>query len=238
MSLTSPERVADAQEMVWKLEAKYGPVVAEVIDQVVVAHRLAEIETPTADAVRQAFVAAGFKRPSGAYAAELAGMLGRRVQRHGLEDLILDFRQHAISRLSRRYGRNTKGNEDELRDYLMTYLVPRGYAEAEAGKGNTDIVIPSIPAIIECKVWDDVEYHDKGIEQMRRYIHTEHPREAYIVVFGDREPLPVIVAAHEQAVAGRPVLSGLVVPIIVVTFEIDYPSKARDAQKRRIMDGR
>ena len=47
MPTTSPERVADAQEMVWKLEAKYGPVLVDVIDQVSVSHRLAAIEVPT-----------------------------------------------------------------------------------------------------------------------------------------------------------------------------------------------
>ena len=119
MSTTSPERVADAQEMVWKLEAKYGPVLADVIDQVAVSHRLAAIEVPTAKAVRDAFAAAGVKRPSGAYSTELAGMLARRVRRRGLEDLIVDFRQHALAKLSRRFGGKTKGREDELRDYLL-----------------------------------------------------------------------------------------------------------------------
>ena len=164
-------------------------------------------------------------------------MLARRVRRRGLEDLIVDFRQHALAKLSRRFGGKTKGREDELRDYLLTYLVPRGYAEAHAGKGRTDILIPSNPAIIECKVWDDLAYHEAGIEQLSRYIHTEKPKEAYMVVFGDREPLPSIVASHEQAVADRPVLSGLTAPVIVVPFEVDYPRKALAAEKRRAKSG-
>jgi hypothetical protein len=233
MSTTSPDRVADAQEMVWKLEPKYGPVLADVMDQVSVAHRLAEIDVPTIKAVRDAFESAGMPRPGAAYSAELAGMLTRRVRRRGLEDLILDFRQHALAKLSRRFGGKTKGREDELRDYLLTYLAPRGYAEAEAGRGNTDILIPSIPGIIECKVWKDVEYHENGLEQLRRYIHTEKPREAYLIVFGDRDPLPSIITSHEQEVADRPVLSGLIAPVIVVPFEVDYPSTARAERKKR-----
>jgi hypothetical protein len=237
MSTTSPDRVADAQEMVWKLEAKFGPVLADVIDQVAVSHRLAAIEVPTAKAVRVAFAEAGIKRPSAAYSAELAAMLGRRITRRGLEDLILDFRQHALAKLSRRFGGKTKGREDELRDYLLTYLVPRGYAEAHAGRGRTDILIPSIPAIIECKVWDDLPDHEAGREQLSRYIHTDKPKEAYMVVFGDREPLPSIVASHEQAVADRPVLSGLHAPVFVVPFEVDYPRDALAAEKRRARRG-
>ena len=237
MSTTSPERVADAQEMVWKLESKYGPVLAEPIDQVAVCHQLAEIEVPTAKAVREAFEKAGVKQPPAAYSSALAAMLQRRVRRRGLEDLLLEFRQHCLSMLSRRFGGKTKGREDDLRDYLITWLVPRGYPEAHAGKGRTDIVIPSIPAVIECKVWDDLAYHQAGIEQLSRYIHTEKPKEAYMVVFGDREPLPSIVDSHEQAIAGRPVLSGLTAPIVVVPFEVDYPREALKAQKRRMKSG-
>ena len=238
MSPTSPDRVADAQEMLWQLEAKYGPVLSKVLDQVAVAHQVAAVEVPTAAAVRQAFESAGVRRPSAAYAAELAEMLARRVKRRDLLDLILDFRQYSIGALSRRFGSKTKGREDDLRDYLRTYLVPRGYAEAEAGRGNTDILIPSIPAIIETKVWEAVQAYENALEQLRRYIHTEKPREAYLLVFGDREPLPSIVADHEQAIAGRPALSGLNVPVVVIPFEVDYPSKARAAATKRTKSGR
>ncbi len=72
---------------------------------------------------------------------------------------------------------------------------------------------------------------------MRRYIHTEKPKEGYIVVFADRDPLPSLITDHEQAIADRPVLSGLEVPIIVVPFEVDYPSKAREAAKKRAKNG-
>jgi hypothetical protein len=239
MSPTSTERVADAQEMVWKLEAKYGPVLAEVIDQVAVAHRLAEIEVPTVKAVREAFDSAGMKRPPAAYSAELATMLARRVKRRGLEDLIVDFRQYAIGALSRRFGGKTKGRELELRDYLRTYLVPRGYTEAEAGRGDNDLVVPSIPAIIETKIWESEDAYKEALRQLDRYLHTEKPKEAYLVMFGDREPLPSIIGDPTQAIVEpRPVLSGLKVPVVVVPFEVDYPSKLKEADRKRARNGR
>ena len=46
-----------------------------------------------------------------------------------------------------------------------------------------------------------------GLEEVRRYITTHRPRQAYIVVFGDRDPLPPIIGDHAQAIAeaGYPV---------------------------------
>jgi hypothetical protein len=237
--VTSTDRVASFVEVLWKVESDYGPALDDADDRVSVARALAETAGPVVDraTVERAFEIAGCRRPRPAYVSAVVRRAARAVPARSLLDLILDFRQYSIGALSRRFGGKTKGREDELRDYLRTYVVPRGYAEAEAGKGNTDILIPSIPAIIEAKVWDDLTYHESGLEQLRRYIHTEKPKEAYMVVFGDRDPLPSIIVDHEQAVAGRPILSGLAVPVIVVPFEVDYPSKARAAEKRRAKNG-
>jgi hypothetical protein len=236
--VTSTDSVSDLVEVLWKVESDYGPVLEEAADRVAVARALARAGAIDQAAVERAFEAAGRRPPRRAYVSAVVRQAARVVARKSLLDLILDFRQHALGALSRRFGGKRKGREDELRDYLLTYLTPRGYTEAEAGKGNTDILIPSIPAIIECKVWDDEEYHELGLEQLRRYIHTERPKEAYMVVFGDRDPLPSIVVDHDQAIAGRPVLSGLAVPVVVVPFEVDYPSKARANEKRRAKRGK
>lgn len=225
--------------MLWKLEQTFGPVVPEVIDQVAVAHALVALgPEPKAQDVRSAFAKAGVQRPSAKYAEEMSAMLGRCIKRQDLLDLILEFRQYAMGALSRRFGGKTSGREGELRDYLRTYLTPRGYAEAEAGRGNTDILIPSIPAIIETKVWESLDVYESGLEQLRRYIHTERPKAAYMVMFADRYPPPSIAIDHERAIADEPVLSGLKVPVVVVPFEVDSPSKARATGKRRARLGR
>lgn len=233
--MTSTDRADGFVEVLWKVESDYGPALDDADDRVSVARALAETAGAVVDraAVERAFDLAGCQRPRREYVSAVVRQAARGVPARSLVDLILDFRQYSIGALSRRFGGKTKGREDELRDYLRTYVVPRGYSEAEAGKGNTDILIPSIPAIIECKVWDDLEYHENGLEQLRRYIHTEKPKEAYMVVFGDRDPLPSIIKDHEQAIADRPVLSGLAVLVIVVPFEVDYPSKARQLERKR-----
>lgn len=234
MSLISPDRVADVQEMLWQLEGRFGPVLPEVLDQVAVAHALVALDAePTARDVQTAFAAAGVARPSAAYAAELSAKLRRRIRRRELADLLIDFRQYALGALGRDFGGRTRGREGELRNYLRTYLTPRGYVEAQAGKGNTDLLIPSVPAIIETKVWSDMDAYEAGLDQLSRYIRTEGPKEAYMVVFGDRVPLPAIISHPDEAIAARPRLSGLEVPVIVVPFETDYPSRAAAMEQRR-----
>lgn len=233
------DRVGDVQEMLWKLEKVYGPIVAEPLDQVAAAHALAELGPGAAAAeVRAAFIKAGIKPPGRSYVNELTTMLGRRVKRRTLIDEILAFRQYAIGALSREFGGKTHGREGELRNYLRTYLQPRGWVEAQAGKGNSDLIIPSEDALIETKVWESRAKYEDALEQVRRYIHTEAPGSVYILVFGDRDPLPPIIDRPEQAIADEPVLAGLRVPVIVVPFEVDYPSTARSEERKRARVGR
>src|SRR5207253_4779145 len=116
-----------------------------------------------------------------------------------LLDVLLAYRRFAIRSLSRQFGSKTKGQEDALRNNLLTWIQPRGYTEAHTGRGRTDILIP-IPddAIIETKVWTTERTYRDGVEELGRYIHTEQPKQAYMVVYGDREPLPTIITEHRQ----------------------------------------
>ena len=54
-----------------------------------------------------------------------------------------------------------------------------------------------------------------------------------MVVFADRVPLPPIVSDHRQATAETRELEGLVVPVFVVQFEVDQPSRAASNARRR-----
>lgn len=157
-----------------------------------------------------------------------------------LRDFLIEYREFAIRALSTQFGRRTQGHEEELRNNLLTYLLPRGYTEARSGRGRTDIVIPPppCPRLIEVKVWGGAGVYEDGLEELGRYINTERPCEAYLVVYGDREPLPSIVADHKQAVAEDRVLEGLRVPVIVIPFEVDPPSKAARNKLRRQGSGR
>ena len=75
-------------------------------------------------------------------------------------------------------------------------------------------------------------YRD-GVEELGRYIHSEKPAQAYMVVFGDRDPLPAIVTSHRQERAADEHLEGLTVPVVVVPFEVVAPSKAAAQERRR-----
>jgi hypothetical protein len=156
----------------------------------------------------------------------------------GVRDVLLDYRRFAIRSLSEGFGGKTQGREGELKDNLLTYLQPRGYTEAHSGRGRTDILLPAPPTVIETKIWRDVRYYEDGLEELGRYIHTEQPAEAYMVVFGDREPLPSIVSSHRQEIAEERSLEGLIVPVIVVPFEVDAPSRAAASTRRRSRGGR
>ena len=114
----------------------------------------------------------------------------------------------------------------------------RGYTEARSGRGRTDILLPKPKRIIEVKVWTTELVFEDGLVELGRYIHTENAGAAYMVVFGDREPLPAIVADHKTAVAQRRTIEGLVVPVVVVAFEVDQASKAASNARRKARVGR
>jgi hypothetical protein len=235
MSPTFPDWSAELQEALWEIGKDFG-LELEVSQQVAVARAVARrpVESATPEDVRAAFTTINLPRPSAAYAkAVLASVKGVAPRRTLLETL-LDYRKFAIRSLSRQFGGKTQGQEDALRTNLLTYLLPRGYAEAHTGTGRTDILIPAPDdAIIEVKVWTNVGTFRDGLEELGRYIHTEQPKQAYMVVFGDREPLPPIVADHRQAIAAEEHLEGLTVPVVVVPFEVDPPSKAAAQERRR-----
>jgi hypothetical protein len=238
VSTTSGDRTPELQEALWSAARAFG-VDLEVHEQVAVARRLAAVpaNAMTVDVVQQAFSAAGLGAPSTRFAKRIVQIAGATVDRLSIRDVLLDYRRFAIENLSAQFGGKTHGDEEGLRNNLLTYLPQHGYTEARTGRGRTDIVIPPPEdALIEVKVWESQSYYEDGLEEVRRYIHTHSPRQACIVVFGDRDPLPRIIANHTQAIAEEPELEGITVPVIVVPFEVDAPSKARRNERKRRKD--
>lgn len=241
----APPELLDA---LWEAAEHYGVQIAAP-DQVVVARALAvgPVSSRSSRAVDEAFVQAGMPRPPVGFGKAVIDRWRALGGASSLVDVIVEYRQFAIGSLSRQFGGKTTGREEELRNNLHTYLPQHGFKEAQTGKGNTDIVIPGAfgafganrpAAIIEVKVWTDVRTYEDGLEELGRYIHTDMPTTAFMVVFGDRDPLPEIIKDATQVVAEERPLSGLMVPVIVVPFEVDYPSKARSISRRRSRDGR
>lgn len=231
---SSDDRVDDLVEILWAAEREYGETLS-ASDQVAVARRLADSRLADISAadVDSVFADLGLRRPPRGYASRV---LSRARLLHApatVTDEIIAFRQFAIANLSSEHGGKTKGNEDRLRNDLLTYL-RTGYAEARTGRGRTDILIPPPQdALIEVKVWTTPGVFEDGLEELGRYIHTVRPKQAAFVVFGDREPLPSIIRDHTQAIAEVRQLEGLDVPVIVIPFEVDQPSKARTQRRRR-----
>lgn len=221
-------------EGLWEAETQYGPRLS-ASDQVALAREI--VKTPvdrlTVGDIETAFGNLKLARPPRGYASTVLRRVRRMHKPRSLVDELIAFRQFAIRALSRQFGGKTKGREGEMRNALLTYL-QRGYAEADTGRGNTDILLPPPEdAVIEAKVWTTRGVYEEGMEELARYIHTERPKQAAFVVFGDRDPLPPIVTEHTQAIAEVRELEGLEVPVVVVPFEVDPPSKARRNEKRR-----
>jgi hypothetical protein len=235
VSSTSPDWSQELSEALWESAGAYG-VHLTVSEHVAIARAIASKppERTTPEDVRAAFVANGLPRPSAAYAKAVLASVRGVARGKTLLDTLLDYRRFAIRSLSHQFGGKTRGDEDSLRNNLLTWIRPRGYTEAHTGRGRTDILIPPPDdAIIETKVWTTERTFRDGVEELGRYIHTEQSKHAYMVVFGDREPLPSIVSDHRQERAADEQLEGLTVPVVVVQFEVDAPSKAAERQRRR-----
>jgi len=238
--MTSTDSSAEFQAALWEAGEQFG-VHLDVSTQVAIAGTLARIghHRVSPSDVRDAFVESGLARPSNAFANDVLSRVKGMLPPPSIRDVLLDYRHFVIDALSAEFGGHTKANEERLRNNLRTYLPKHGFAEARTGKGRTDIAIPPPEdAVIEVKVWTSRREYEDGLEELRRYINTHRPKQAYMVVFGDREPLPAIVDDHTQAIAEERQLEELVVPVIVVPFEVDAPSKAGRAQRRRARGGR
>lgn len=232
---TSPDWSRELSEALWEAGQDYG-IRPKVSEQTAIVRRIAAKgpEDVTPDDVRAAFVATGLSAPPAAYAkAVLAAVRGVEPSKT-LLDVLLDYRRFAIRSLSGQFGGKTQGDEESLRNNLLTWIQPRGYTEARTGRGRMDIRIPPPEdAIIETKVWTTAGKYRDGVEELGRYVHTERPKQAYMVVFGDREPLPSIIDDPSQERAADERLDELTVPVIVVPFEVDAPSKAASERRRR-----
>jgi hypothetical protein len=206
-----------------------------VADQVAVAQHIGS-KPPfavTATDVTKAFERLGLDRPTGIYAKAVVAAVRRLGPPAPLLDVLVRYRKFAIRSLSRRFGGRTHANEGELRDNLLTYLPERGYSEVPTGRGRTDIIVLRPLAVIEVKVWESRLLYEDGIIELGKYIHTEGPDQAAMVIFGEAEPLPPIITDATQAIAEHHTLHGLDVPVVVIPFEVDAPSKAgRETRKR------
>lgn len=234
--MTNPSALVEA---LWEASRDYGVSLA-VADQVAVAQMLAAkpLDELTSADVQAAFIKKHLPSPPARFANAVAKR-ARALQPPpkpppAILVVLLAFRQSAVRNLSREFGGKTRGREDELRNYLVMYLPQRGYAEAHTGKGRTDILIPPpVDAIIEAKIWTNERTYRDGVVELGSYIRTEQPRQAYMIVFGDRIPLPSIIDDPDQVTAAEEHLEGLTVPVVVVPFEVDAPSKVAANQRRR-----
>ena len=236
MSPTSPDWTSELQEALWEAAKDYG-IKFGVSHQVAIARSVARKprEAATHEDVQAAFAAHGLPRPPTAYAKTVLSSVRGASSTKTLLGYLFEFRREAIRNLSREFGGKTAGREDALRNHLLMYLLPRGYAEAHTGRGKTDILIPPPEdAIIETKVWTNERTYRDGLSELGRYIDTELPKQACMVIFGNREPLPSIIADPSRVCAPDEMISGLVVPVIVVPFEVEAPSKVGAAERRRL----
>lgn len=222
----------------WELEGRYG-LGLSVPSQASIADVIGAVPpgSLTVAAVIAAFASRGIKPPSRSYAMTLIAIVDKIAPRATLLDVLIEYRRFAIRELSGQFGGRTTGQEEPLRNNLLTFLPERGYTEARTGRGRTDILLPKPKRIIETKIWATKLVYEDGLVELGRYIHTEEPEAAYVIVFGDRVPLPETAADHRTPIAETRVIEGIAVPVIVVPFEVDQASKAAGNERRRARAG-
>jgi len=212
-----------------------------VSDRISIARSLAALPVGTlaGDKVSAAFVGAGLRPPPAGYGSAVVKRISRLGGSRSLQDVLLEFRRWAIDALSAEFGAGkSKAREESLRNQLRGYLTTHAEVETRTGRGKTDIYIPELDTVIEVKVWTNQSTYDEGVEELGRYIHTKGPKAAFMVVFGDRDPLPAIIPTHREPLADPLSLEGLTVPVVVVPFEGVAPSKALRQLKKRNRSGR
>jgi hypothetical protein len=232
------DRTSEVSEAMWELDRRFG-LDLSVPDQRSIASAIGSAPAGglTVATIVAAFASRGVKPPPRTYAKALVARVETIAPRADLLDVLVEYRRFAIRELSGQFGGKTTGREEELRNNLLTFLPERGYTEARSGRGRTDILLPNPKRIIEVKVWTTRLVYEDGLVELGRYIHTENAEAAYVVVFGDREPLPEIVDDHTTAIAERRPIEGIVVPVVVVPFEVDQASKAAGNARRRARAG-
>lgn len=234
---------AELMEALFETFEEYGLDITTG-QQVAIARAIANLPagSATGAAIEAAFPKVGVRRPPDGFGDDVRKRWGQYGTSTTLLDVVLDYRQFAIGNLSRQFGGDTRGHENELRNSLHTYLPKHGFKEAQSGRGNTDIVIPDPEggphpdAIIETKVWKGKSDYEDGLAELETYIHNDSPKRAIYVVFAEAEHLPEVIGDKTKAIAERRKLAGVEVPVVVVPFELIYPSKVR--QTRRKASGR
>lgn len=208
-------------------------------DRVAVARALGALPVGTLNvrAVNEAVTKQGVRRTPAGFGTAVISRLRALGTTPTLQDVLLSYRQYAIDALSAEFGGRTRGREESLRNNLRTFITSHAHVEARTGRGKTDIYIPELDTLIEVKVWTDRSTYDEGVEELGRYIHTSRPTTAFMVVFGDRVPLPAIVGSHRDPLAETLRLEGLDVPVVVIPFEVDAPSKALRKGRARSRNG-
>lgn len=238
MSMTSTEGASLVAEVLHEVGTRRG-VRLSVADHVAVAAHLGSKPAfaVTAGDVVTAFERIGLERPTGTYTNAVVSAVRRLGPPAPLIDVLLRYRQFAIRSLSRQFGGKTHAHEDELRNNLLTYLPERGYTEVPTGRGRTDIILLRPSAVIEVKVWETRLLYEDGIVELGKYLHTERPDAAAMVVFGEARRPPPIITDATQAIAEHRALHGIDVPVVVIPFEMDAPSRAGREERKRNRGG-
>jgi hypothetical protein len=226
-------------DALWETAERYC-LDLDVADQVAVARRLAGTPRGAATSrdVRTALEEQGVRAPAG-YARDVVARWARIAPPVSLLDVLLQYRLDAIDALSAEYGGKPK-REESLRNNLRMYLKGPHHIESRTAKGRTDILIPSMGAVIEVKVWTAPQRYQDGLVELSEYIRTLRPTptQAFVVVFGDELPLPSIITSRDDAIAETRRLGHLDVPVVVIPFQVVSPSTAAYKARKRGSRGR
>jgi hypothetical protein len=238
--MTSGDVFPEIVEALNETANAYG-VTMDVGDRVTIARRLGRLPVGALSVatVADACAKQGFRRLPRGFGSAVVARVRALGKTRTLVDVLVEYRQFAVDALSAEFGAGkSKAHEESLCTNLRTYLTTHAEVEARTGRGKTDIYLVELDTVIEVKVWTNQSTFDAGVEELGRYIHTRRPKDAVIVVFGDRDRLPAIAQSHMDPFGTPLQLEGLSVPVVVVPFEGVAPSKALREKKARTRNGR
>ena len=106
---------------------------------------------------------------------------------------ILSFKAYIEGNISDAFKVARNPREETGRCLLQTYLIPRGFREAQMSGGRCDLVLPSEKIIIETKIWHDTERFYDGIEELCAYLDSQGYKVGYYILFDNTQGTNTIV---------------------------------------------
>ena len=142
--------------------------------------------------------------------------------------LLRNFKQKMENGNSRGFRNGTP--EDTLRCTLALSIEAETFCEARTSAGNSDIMIPSMKAIIETKIWKGIEYYKSGLFELNDYLEKNKDYEGYYVIFDYTQSINEVIKKKSHIFDEQ--FQGRVMHVVFIMMNATSPSKIYTEQKK------